>query len=165
MKRKGKRGRNGSCLLFFLLKCQDKAAHSCLPSLRHGGSVWQLRMWVLRRARELRWGRKRGCFSTLGGSCATVCGVGATRGSSEVAKLKQNLASVGRPAPERLFLIYGPHQRSEMCDYTPRSPILPSSTLYVGAVFRETPVFNTHHIPAPAVAEQMSSPGLPQPLL
>lgn len=37
--------------LFSPLKYQDKAVHSCLPSLRHGGSVWQLRMWVVQRAR------------------------------------------------------------------------------------------------------------------
>lgn len=31
--------------------------------------------------------------------------------------------------------------------------------------FEKLPVFNTHHIPAPAVDEQMSSPGLPEPFL
>lgn len=54
-------------------------------------------------------GKKTGLFFTLGVSCATVCGVGATCRCSEVTKLKQILARVFRPAPERLFLIYGPH--------------------------------------------------------
>lgn len=91
----GRAGTHGSCLLFLLLKYQDKAAHSCPPSLRRGGSVWQLRMWAAGTGAEM--GKKTGCFFTLGGSCATVCGVGATCRCSEVTKLKQKLAREAFP--------------------------------------------------------------------
>lgn len=51
-KRENGVGTAAVCWLFFP-KYQDKAVHSCLPSLSHAGSVWQLRVWVVQRARSL----------------------------------------------------------------------------------------------------------------
>lgn len=94
---------------------RDKGVHSCLPSLRHGGSLWQLRMWVVQRGTVAETGKKTPLFlpSEDPAQQPVVLAQHAGAARSVSGSRTQRLS---RPGPERLFLIYRLHQHSKMWD-------------------------------------------------